>query len=206
MRLYQAQAAAQQFDPEQAARLPVTWQELEGALAELGTLTAQRGTMTVRAPFAGRIAELPEHLKPGSWVASREPLALLVKDGGMVAEGYVAEADIARLAAGAPARFIPDDGGEELALRLATVDVGAVAELEQPELSTTHGGAIAVRPDANGKLIPAEAVYRVTLTPDTPRSEPRSRRGVVVIEGERTSWAERLRRNAVGLFIRESGW
>ena len=206
VRLHQALAASQQADPEQASRLPVTWQEMEGALADLETLAAQRNEMTVRAPFPGRVAELPEHLRPGVWVAGREPLALLVADGGTVAEGFVAEAEVGRLAPGAPARFIPDDGGREIPLRVKSIDLAATAELEHPELAATQGGGIAVRSDAEGKLSPAEALYRTVLVPDESQPVQRSRRGVVVIEGERSSWVERLRRNMLGLLIRESGW
>ncbi len=205
VRLHQAQANAQQVNPDQASHLPITWQEMETALAELASLTAQRAAMVVRAPFTGHIAELPEHLRPGVWVAAREPLALLVTDA-VVAEGFVAEADVARLHPGATARFIPDDGGDELPLRLRSLDVSAVTELDQPELSSSHGGKIAVRPSANGKLIPAEVVYRAVLVPEVPLTQARSRRGVVVVEGERSSWFERLRRNVLGVLIRESGW
>ncbi|WP_431855224.1 HlyD family efflux transporter periplasmic adaptor subunit [Azospirillum sp.] len=206
VRLQQTLAIAQQADPEQASRLPLTWQEMESAAAELETLAAQKREMTVRAPFAGRLAELPEHLRPGAWVAAREPLGLLVADGTTVAEGFVTEAEVARIAPGAPARFIPDDGGPELPLRLESIDVTAAPELETPELATTHGGGVAVRPAANGKLIPAEAVYRIVLAPAASLDIRRTLRGTVVVEGRRSSWLERLRRNAYGLLIRESGW
>jgi putative peptide zinc metalloprotease protein len=206
IRLVQAQASAQAFDPEQSGQLPVTWQEMESAVADLEEMEAQRAQLTIRAPFAGRIAELPDHLAPGAWVAAREPLALMVAPETVIAEAYVSEADLNRLSLGAEARFIPEDGTPSLMLRLRTIDRLATRELRETELASPHGGAIAARVVSENKLVPEEAIYRVQLTPAEPVEQLHSRRGTVVIDGERLSGASRLWKIALGILIRESGW
>ncbi|KAA0680589.1 HlyD family efflux transporter periplasmic adaptor subunit [Roseomonas genomospecies 6] len=206
VRLYQVQANAQAADPEQASQLPVTWQQMEGAVADLETLTAQRHEMTVRAPFTGRVLELADHLRPGAWVAAKEPLALLVAPDSVVAEAYVAEADLSRLTAGAPARFVPEDGSRPIPLRLRSIDALATRELDSAELASTQGGGVAARTLPNGKTVTEEAVYRATLAPVDGLTLPHASRGTVLIEGERESRGRRLWRIAVGVLIRESGW
>lgn len=206
IRRMQAQANAQAADPEQVSQLPVTWQQMEGAVADLDTLRAQRTEMTVRTPFAGRIREMADHLRVGAWVAAREPLALLVAPGTTVAEAYVAEADLGRLKEGAHARFIPEDGTEPLPLRLMSLDRLPTTELGEPELASAHGGGIAVRAVGKGKMVPEEAVYRAILKPQAGVTLAHSERGTVQIAGERMSWGERIWRIAVGVLIRESGW
>ncbi|WP_448207613.1 HlyD family efflux transporter periplasmic adaptor subunit [Azospirillum sp. sgz302134] len=206
IRLHQVQANAQAADPEQASQLPVTWQQMEGAVADLETLTAQQAEMTVRAPFAGRVLELADHLRSGAWVAAREPLALLVEPDSVVAQAYVAEADLARLTPGAAAQFIPEDGSTPTPLRLRAIDALPTRELESAELASTHGGGVAARALPSGKMVTEEAVYRATLAPDTGLRLPHAVRGTVLIEGERISWGRRLWRIALGVLIRESGW
>jgi len=206
IRLYQVQANAQAADAEQSSQLPVTWQQMEGAIADLETLTAQRDEMTVRTPFAGRVLELADHLRPGAWAAAREPLALLVAPDSIIAEAYVAEADLARLAPGATARFVPEDGTAAVPLRLRSIDALATRELESAELASTHGGGVAARALPNGKTVAEEAVYRAILAPEEGVHLPHASRGTILIEGERESWGRRLWRIAVGVLIRESGW
>ena len=73
-----ARMKGQAFDPDQAASLEVGWQELQGAVAALDQVEAQEAVLTVRAPFAGVVTDVPPALQLGEWLPRREALGLLV--------------------------------------------------------------------------------------------------------------------------------
>jgi len=206
LRALQADVAAQSLDPEAVQQLPVTWQELERAVADLESLLALKRNLVVRAPFAGIVADLPEGLKPGAWIAAREPLGLVLGGERALVEGLVAEEDLGRVEKGARARFYPEARGmAPLDAGVERVDSTALRTLEHPELASANGGGVAARPDGAGKPVPEQSTYRVLLTPrDVTGIPPQTARGTALISGERQSWAGRLWRIALGVLIRES--
>jgi len=201
-----AQAASDSVDPEALSRLPVTLSELEGAIADQRALEARARDLVIRAPFAGRVIELPEYLRPGAWVAKREPLALLVDPTTATIEAYVSEADSTRPRLGAEARFFPDDLGPPISATLEVIDPTTVKELRRSDLASAHGGPIPTRTDGKERLIPEEAIYRVILRPTAVPTGEREARGVVHVTAERASLAARVWRSVQGVLIRESGW
>jgi len=201
-----AQVASDSVDPEALSRLSVTLSELEGAVADQRALEARARDLVIRAPFAGRVMEIPEYLRPGAWVAKREPLASLADMTTTTIEAYVSEADSARPKLGAEARFFPDDLGPPISATLETIDPTAVKELRRPDLASAHGGPIPTRTDGKERLIPEDAIYRVILRPTASFADERERRGVVHVVAERSSPAARVWRSIRGLLIRESGW
>ena len=138
--------------------------------------------------------------------------------------GYVSEQDLNRFAAGASAKFIPED-----ALQLAipasveAVDGTAARHLGAvPELASHFGGAVASLPapaevakslgvDQGQVFAPKEAIYRVTAAPagaqqGTAALDLQVRRGTLLIEGERESLAGRFARAAWSVLLRESNF
>jgi putative peptide zinc metalloprotease protein len=64
-----------------------------------------------------------------------------------------------------------------------------------------------VREDAEGRLVPEESVYRVSLAPRAPVPAPEQvRRGTVYVEGEARSLLDRAWRAVAAVLIRESGF
>jgi len=204
--LLRAQLAYQGVDPELAQQLPVLVQEAGRLAADVEVLEAESQRLSVRAPFAGRLSQVGEALSLDGWVAAREPLAVLT-GGAPVVEALVAEEDVALLAVGNVARFHAETGDRPpLALRVASIDPVALRALEDPELASANGGAVAARVDGKGRLVPETAVYRVRLVPlDALPLPERTVRGTAAVEAERRSWIAGAWRLAVSAFIRESG-
>ena len=202
----EARMKGQAFDPDQAAGLEVGWQELQGAVATLDQVKAQEAVLTVRAPFAGVVTDVPPSLRKDEWLQRREALGMLVDPSSAVVEAYVGEADLARVHPGAEAKFYPENGDDPVALSVTSVGTASVRLLDTLDLASIYGGGIAVRKDAAGKLEPESAVYRTILTPKTPGLALSKRlRGTVEIEGDRTSLIARIYRRAVAVVIREGG-
>lgn len=201
-----ARLAGQAFDAAAARDLPLTWQELDSAYAQLREAEAQKGHMTVRAPFAGRLVDVPRDLAPGIWLPKREQLGILVDPSAMIVQALVNESDIARIRVGDTARFSPEDGEAPLPLRVTEISPGATPQLDTPELASVYGGGVAARREPDGALKPQAAVYRVALSlPDGVPSSFGIRRGTVRIAAEPMSLAERIWRRAAAVVMREAG-
>jgi putative peptide zinc metalloprotease protein len=196
----------QQFDPDASEDIDITWQELQQVVAEYRAIEAQQAALTVRAPFAGLLADVPTTLRAGSFLPRREPLGLLIDPTTAEVEAYIPEAELSRLTLGAPARFLPDDEGPPMQLTLAELAPAAARVLEARDLASLHGGPIAARRDPTGRLIPEGAIYRAILHPTSPHpAPPRRLRGTVQIEAQPTAPLTALARRAFAVLVRESG-
>src|SRR5690606_18365423 len=75
------QLAASNLSLDLAQRNQVALEKLEEALTERAGLVADRERLTVTAQVAGHLAELPDWVEPGAWVAADEELGLIVAAG-----------------------------------------------------------------------------------------------------------------------------
>lgn len=203
----EARMKGQAFDPEQAASLEVGWQELLGAVATLDQVEAQEAVLTLRAPFAGTVTDVPPALRLGEWLQRREALGMLIDPSKAMVEAYIGEADLGRIHPGAAAKFYPENGDAPVELTVASIGTASVRVLDTTELASVYGGGIAVRKDAANKLQPESAIYRAMLTPKQPGAGlPTRLRGTVNIGADRTSLIARIYRRAVSVMIREGGF
>lgn len=186
-------------------RVQVLRQELATALAEAVGLERELARNVVVAPLSGRLRDLPPDLRPGQWLAAKEPLGTIVDDGRTLIETYVDERDVARLSPGAAATFFADGGViAPVAARVESVDRHASTQLRELALASTHGGPIPVR-EQHDQLLPERAIYRVTLTAALPEAASIRLRGQTLIEAERRSPLARLAQSILAVLIRESG-
>ena len=186
----------------------VLQQQLATALTTHIGLQAQREALALRAPVGGTVVELARELRPGLWVRPDQPLARVVAPQTADFLAYVDGADRDRVAVGDRAAFIPDDPAQPSIPAVVTSieDVNAAA-LDQPYLASVFDGDIVVRQDGQGALIPEHSVYRVVLRPAEPMAAPdQVVRGVVRVEGEARSFADRIWRAFAAVLIRESGF
>ncbi|THF67575.1 HlyD family efflux transporter periplasmic adaptor subunit [Pseudothauera nasutitermitis] len=219
IRVLQWQSAFQAMKAETASSVPVAQRELQAAQARHAVLARQRAQLRIAAPFDGIVAELAEPLAPGEWVPAGEWLGTLAAPGQALVEAYVAEADLARLAAGNRARFLAEDAGVG-ALPLRVQDIAATATRRltgSPELVSPNGGAIAATqapalageatPDGRA-WVPEQAIYRVRLAPEDASALPRLQvlRGTVVIDGAPASLLLRAWRRTLAVLVRETGF
>ncbi len=204
----QAQIAGQNTSTDLAQDTPVLESGLRQVAATLAGLAAERARLVLRAPADLVLDDLPDALRPGSWVQDREPLATLRSRGRMQAVAYVPEAAVARLSPGAGARFVPEDLSlPPVPLRLASIAATATRDLDEAELASTHGGPIAARQLPDNRLVADGAVYRLVLLPAGDAALPdRAVRGEVVVEAASESVLTRAWRTALGVLIREMGF
>ncbi|MGQ0455521.1 MAG: site-2 protease family protein [Hyphomicrobium sp.] len=185
-------------------------EELKAVTSEIVGIEREVAELEIRAPISGRIAEFNSDVHASRAISRKEFVALIKGESQLVARGYVAERDVPRVAAGAGGVFIPDGVG----IGTSVVRLNAIAEagsgaLEIPELASTHGGRIAVRPvraaPSQNRLAPVEAVYLATLDVAGAPTAPFAVRGVVRLDGARQSFAGAAFRRIAAVLVRESG-
>lgn len=192
---------------ETAADAGIVEQQLAEAVAEYRGLSAQRERLSLRAPEAGQLRDLLPQLQVGRWVSPKDPLARVVEPGARL-RGFLAEADLWRVAPGATGRFIADDPMHPaLAVQLTEVDTNGVAYIDQEALTSDHHGPIAVRRDENHRAEPVQAQYGARLKVlDASVTPSQPLRGVVVLQGRGESLLGTAWRRMAALGVRESGF
>ncbi|WDG56020.1 biotin/lipoyl-binding protein [Pseudomonas chlororaphis] len=192
---------------ETAADAGIVEQQLAEAVAEYRGLSAQRERLLLRAPEAGQLRDLLPQLQVGRWVSPKEPLARVVEPGARL-RGFLAEADLWRVAPGATGRFIADDPMHPaLEVQLTEVDTNGVAYIDQEALTSDHHGPIAVRRDESRRAEPVQAQYGARLKVLDASVTPRQPlRGVVVLQGRGESLLGTAWRRLAALGVRESGF
>lgn len=163
--------------------------------------------LEVRAPFGGRVVDLNPDLHDGRWIGPNAPLLTVVDDTDYVARGYLAEADLWRIANGTSGKFVPDDVmRKSVPVSVRDVSVANTPALEIAYLASIHEGPVAVRKDAGQQLIPVEAQYLVLMDLLDPQPPGRQvTRGLVRLDGRPESIAARVWRRTLQVLVRESG-
>ncbi|WP_213941882.1 biotin/lipoyl-binding protein [Pseudomonas sp. dw_612] len=207
IQIQQLQMRRQASRSETAADAGIVEQRLAEAVAEYRGLAAQRERLLIRAPQAGKVRDLLPQLTAGRWLSPKEPLARVVEEGARL-RGYLAEAELWRVAPGAHGRFIAEDPMHPaVAVQLSEIDANGAGFIEQEALTSDHHGPIAVRRDQSQRPEPVQAQYAVRLTTlDTIATPTQPLRGVVVVQGRSESLLGTAWRRMAALGVRESGF
>ena len=159
------------------------------------------------APISGVVTDRAEALHVGRWINKELSLAYVVDPAGEELHALASETDVGYLRSGQSARFIPE-GVERPSVDAQVVEIRDADEhsFTVPYLASLYGGEVPVREDVNHKLRPETSVYRITLrlTGPPPRWN-QAVRGMVLVEGPRISFAQRVWEKGVRVLIRESG-
>jgi putative peptide zinc metalloprotease protein len=207
IQIQQLQMRRQAGRSETAADAGIVEQRLAEAVAEYRGLVAQRERLLLRAPHAGKVRDLLPQLTVGRWLSTKEPLARVVEDGARL-RGYLAEAELWRVAPGASGRFIADDPMHPaIAVQLTEIDSNGAAYVDQEALTSDHHGPIAVRRDQHQRAEPVQAQYgaRLSILENTP-TPVQPLRGIVVLQGHGESLLGVAWRRMAALGVRESGF
>lgn len=180
-------------------------ERLQEQLAELTSIREEKGRLLIQARFDGVWLDVDHLLKPGVWVSTREPVAVLVDPQSWVVDAYVEQRQIERFAPGARARFYADDASTVVDAQVLSIDSASTAHLPYAMLATRYGGRLALR-EGESQAMPADTLYRVRLQLEQPLSAVRETRGRVHIQGERRSWLLSGLQGLAAVFIRESGF
>ncbi|MDO9214617.1 MAG: biotin/lipoyl-binding protein [Methylococcales bacterium] len=201
------QLAAQSLEVASAQHNPMDMGALQSTLAELVGLREAQKKLTLRSHFAGRIRDLSDVLQQGEWLAKDEVIGIVQSPRATVV-AYAEEADLNRLQLGATGRFYPEGGDvAPVPVHVITIDSVGTRQLTVPEISSTHGGEIAVREDEQHHLVPEQGIYRVLLQVDDGVDlQAITLRGRLSLATPAESLAGRLLRSALAVLIRESSW
>jgi putative peptide zinc metalloprotease protein len=207
IQIQQLQMRRQAGRSETAADAGIVEQRLAEAVAEYRGLAAQRERLLLRAPHGGKVRDLLPQLTVGRWLSTKDPLARVVEDGARL-RGYLAEAELWRVAPGASGRFIADDPMHPaITVQLSEIDTNGVAYVDQEALTSDHHGPIAVRRDQHQRAEPVQAQYgaRLSILENTP-TPVQPLRGIVVLQGSGESLLGVAWRRMAALGVRESGF
>jgi putative peptide zinc metalloprotease protein len=173
----------------------------------LAALREERERLIVRAPFAGILRDVALDLHAGRWVPVELPLARIVVPGRARAVAFVEAADLPRLAEGATARFLSDDGlARAVELRLVEIDPAGARTIDRPVLASINGGRLPARGQDTHRPIPAQALYRAAFEAPVELAPGSVATGIATIEARAESFAELVWRQIAGAFIRETGF
>ncbi|SEM62686.1 putative peptide zinc metalloprotease protein [Pseudomonas sp. ok272] len=207
IQVQQLQMRRQASRSETAADAGIVEQRLAEAVAEYRGLVAQRERLLIRAPQTGKVRDLLPQLIAGRWLSPKEPLVRVVEEGARL-RGYLAEAELWRVAPGAHGRFIAEDPMRPaVAVQLSEIDANGAGFIDQEALTSDHHGPIAVRRDQSQRPEPVQAQYAVRLTTLEAIATPiQPLRGVAVVQGRSESLLGTAWRRLAALGVRESGF
>lgn len=202
-------AEASAFDEELRKRWKVAEQTLVTTETELQGVQAEQNQFAPVSPYAGQFLLADPDLTVGQWVARKEALAVLVRQGSRWrVETWLDEDDVARVQIGQIAKFFTDGVTPQvLSLRVADIDRDAARVLPRRELASALGGHVLTR-EKNGQLVPERSVYRVALdVQDMPAGLAQlSWRGQLTLHSDWQSPASRYLRQAIAVLVREVGF
>jgi putative peptide zinc metalloprotease protein len=158
----EAQLARGVSDELDLANRSVLERELATEQAASQGADRRRARLLLKAPVDGVVADIMPDIHSGRWLSGSETVARIVTPGRYDIQAYVGEDDTWRITPGARGKFVPDDLAQpSRAAKLVERAAAALQFLDQPMLASTNGGPIAVNQDANKRLRPRAAYYRI---------------------------------------------
>ena len=205
---YTAEAARTSASSAQLEKRLIVEQQLGEALADEAGARAEIDALTVRAPYAGQVRDLPSDLVAGRWINARHPLLRVVDDGATEIEAYLGENQIGAISVGQAVRFYPAAPGlPVIDGTVDEVDPAAGHGIRHPLLASPHGGGIVATQAARDTFVAHEAIYlvRIRANPGEPRLAQVAR-GTVRIEAKLLSIGWSKISHVVSVIVRESGF
>lgn len=161
----------------------------------------------IRAPHSGTVQEL-KALSTGQWLSDQEQLMVLKSEQGTVILGFLPEEDVARVRLGASGKWYQANWvSGSIPVVLQGIESSAVDTMRYRELTSLERGPMAASEDGqyNAKL--EKSHYQVIATPVIGVETVEQRRvGWLEIEGQPRSWFNSLWNQAVGVWVRETGF
>lgn len=186
---------------QQAAAL----ESLQQSLARARAVRAEESRLLLAAPFDGRWVDVPDEVRAGTWVGTKQVLGRLIDPAHWQVDAYVSEADVQHLRIGARACFYPEAQPARHCGEIRAIAPSRSTQIPAPQLTTPHGGPIAAV-EKQGMLIPEASLYLVQIDLDEPPRLPMELRGRVYLSGEPRSRLGDWLRNVVSVGIREAGF
>lgn len=199
------QAATSGMPEEQRGTpLALSQTQLKSAQAEFDRAQQMQQRFRPRAPFAGIFLLHDPDMQAGQWLDKNEKVGTLIGQAPWRIETWVDEEQGSRIQLGAAARFLAPGLPGKMNAKVVSIDQDTTRELPDGQLSAQHGGHILVR-EQQGKWIPEQAVYRVSLELDQAYTHDlmATQRGLLSIDAQAHSLAGEYLRHALAVLIRE---
>lgn len=183
--------------------------------AEARLFDVQAERLQMDAPFAGQVVDIDPHLRVGSWVHPRQPLATLIDPSAWVVDTLIAEEDLSRVAVGNPVSvWMTTDPSGPLEGVVEEIDTTRTTVLPHPMLDSQWGGPIATTPAAPGSHggvartdgSPSASLFRVRVRLKEAPRDLRVGQVQTVVHGRRSSWLMSGWAYAAAVLVRESGF
>ena len=206
--MYRLQLARQATQASTIESNQVMQKELAQAMSEQQGYAEQQQRLVIRAPLRGVVMEMADALTPGRWVNETTRLALLVQPDAIHIEAYLPEAALARINTHSKGMFYPQQADmKPVPVQVSSIAQASLTVLEEPWQASRYEGDIPVREQADGTLVPNQAIYQVQLlaTDDVPPIR-QLLRGEVRIKGKPLSIISRIWQAVAAVVIRESGF
>jgi putative peptide zinc metalloprotease protein len=208
MRLLELQLRRYANSRDDLSNKLVTEQKLGEMQSRLSALMARRAELTLRAPAAGYL-QLSRPISVGQWVQPSEQLFFIFDKQRPQIVAFISEGQMHRISRDSAATFIANDGiHETLRAHIATIEETAIESVTYYEMTSEHGGPIAVRQDtSDGALRPEEAYYK-TLAHPIVQSDSVNHNIIGELHIETAAYApfNALWNGIAALLVRESGF
>lgn len=186
--------------------LTVILEQVAVESSKLVGLEKERAKLTLRAPFAGVIAEVAEDLRPYQWINQAKPICLIVDPLSAEIMGAISEHELGRIELGQQAQFFPENlEFPKLTASIRRIDWGNIQSLDLPYLASKFGGDIAVK-DHAALLVPKSSTYAIYLDNISTTVPQQEMKGDILIEGKPISLARSFFEKIASVLIRESGY
>ncbi|MEC5384080.1 HlyD family efflux transporter periplasmic adaptor subunit [Uliginosibacterium sp. H3] len=179
-------------------RLKVQLEETRAARSEIARLK-------LLAPFNGVWMDVDPGWRDGQWVASREPIGVLIDPAHWEVDAYVEQRDLGRLAPGSAARFYPEGEAKPIEGRIIEVARTRARQLPHPMLASRFHGPLASTADGR-ELTAAAPVFHVLVQLDQAPPAMSETRGQLQLDGARSSLLEQGLTTLAAALLRESGF
>jgi putative peptide zinc metalloprotease protein len=204
----EAQLARGAADQKDLSDRDVLERELASERSIGAGVERRRARLILRAPVSGHVTDLETAVHPGRWVNGSEALARIITPGRYDVQAYVSEDDVWRIDPDAQGDFVPNDTMQPArAAKLVERAAAALQFLDQPMLASTHGGEVAVNEDANKRLRPRAALYRMRFVARVDRAPildiTQAQVGQIVIRARSTSFVDGVMRSFARIVRRE---
>lgn len=182
-------------------------ERLAQARAERWRLKEQQGKLAFHAPFGGTVIDINQWLNRKNWIAEGEPLITVAQPGQVQVEILVEETDLGRLDSQQPVTLYPDQPEQAAFSCLSTeIETLALTNLSSGHLASVYGGPVAVNPTPDGRLVPNQAVYRLTSTQCNGAGLIHEQLATAHLVSTPYSLLSGLWRRVKGIYIRETGF
>lgn len=191
--------AAQQGTP-----LALSQTQLKSAQAEFERAQEMQKRYQPHSPFAGRFLLHDPDMLAGQWLDKNEKVGVVIGHEPWRIETWVDEEQARRITIGASALFIAPGLPHTLKAKVDSIDKDTTRVLPDGQLTAAQGGHILVR-EQQGKWLPDQGVYRVSLSLEEPYTQDLMavQRGMLSLDAKAHSWAGQYLRHALAVLIRE---